>query len=79
MIWEAFQPQTEAVHSTHSTFGDPYGPQYLELWQQAGQQAAAAAGSARAAALAGQPPRPSAPVATAPKPQSTGLPTQNAL
>ncbi len=79
VIWEAFQPQTEAVHSTHSTFGDPYGPQYLELWQQAGQQAAAAGAQQGQQPSPGQPPRPSAPVATAPKPQSTGLPTQNAL
>jgi hypothetical protein len=84
VIWEAFQPQTEAVHSQRSTFGDPYSPQYLALWQQAAQA------QAQAAQLGQQPstqrPRqpspapgsqPAAPVATAPEPQPTGLPTPN--
>jgi penicillin-binding protein 1A len=79
VIWEAFQPQTEAVHSTRSTFGDPYGPQYLDLWLQAGQQAAAAEAQQGQQPGPGQAPRPSQPVATAPRPQPTDLPTQNAL
>jgi penicillin-binding protein 1A len=74
VIWEAFQPQTEAVHRKSSTFGDPYSPQYLQLWQQAAQQAAAQPGQAP-----GQGPRPSAPVATAPPQQPSALPTQNTL
>src|SRR3954452_22993675 len=42
VIWEAFQPQTEAVHTGRSSFGDPYSAEYLQLWTQAGQQAAQA-------------------------------------
>ena len=42
VIWEAFQPQTEAVHTGKSSFGDPYSPEYLQLWTQAGQQTALA-------------------------------------
>jgi penicillin-binding protein 1A len=77
VIWEAFQPQTEPVRSTHSTFGDPYSPQYLQLWQQAAEQSAQAQpGQQRSP---GQPPQSSAPVATAPEPRPSGLPTQNAL
>jgi penicillin-binding protein 1A len=78
VIWEAFQPQTEAVHSGRSTFGDPYSPQYLQLWQQAGQQAAAQAGQ-RDQQPPGQQPQGSAPVATAPEPRPSSLPTQNTL
>ncbi len=66
VIWEAFQPQTEAVHSTHSTFGDPYGPQYLQLWQQAGQQAAQQALAGQQPSPRAERPRPSAPAAAAP-------------
>ena len=58
VIWEAFQPQTEAIHSQRSTFGDPYSAQYLSLWQQAAtaqqqqqqQAAATAAGPGTSAA-----------------------------
>src|SRR5438094_160540 len=35
VIWEAFQPQTESIRTPHSTLGDPYSGQYLQLWQQA--------------------------------------------
>jgi penicillin-binding protein 1A len=77
VIWEAFQPQTEAVHSSRSTFGDPYSPQYLQLWQQAAQQAAQPGQGPQ------QPPRqgplPSPPVATAPEARPSSLPTQNTL
>jgi len=79
VIWEAFQPQTEAVQRGRSTFGDPYSPQYLQLWQQAGQQAAAAAAAQHDQPPPGQQPQGSAPVATAPEPRPSGLPTQNAL
>jgi penicillin-binding protein 1A len=83
VIWEAFQPETEAVHSTRSTFGDPYSPQYLQLWQQAGQQAASQA-AAQASQKQQQPgpgqaPQGTTPVATAPEPRPAGLPTQNTL
>jgi penicillin-binding protein 1A len=71
VIWEAFQPQTEAVHSTHSTFGDPYSPQYLQLWQQAAQQA-----QEEQQPAPGKAPRPSAPVATTEPKPSGGLPSQ---
>jgi penicillin-binding protein 1A len=81
VIWEAFQPQTESVQRSRSTFGDPYSAQYLALWQQAAQA------NAQAANQEGQQPQsprrhapqPSAPVATAPEPQPSGLPTQNTL
>ena len=73
VIWEAFQPQTEAVHSTRSTFGDPYSPQYLQLWEQAGQAAQ------KQQPGPGQGAPGSAPVATVPEPRPTGLPTQNTL
>jgi penicillin-binding protein 1A len=78
VIWEAFQPQTEAVHSGRSTFGDPYSPQYLQLWQQAAQQAAQQPQGEEQSAP-GQPPRPSPPVAARPTSQPSGLPTQNTL
>ena len=78
VIWEAFQPQTEAVHSGRSTFGDPYSPQYLSLWQQAAQQAAQQP-QGPGENTPGQPPKSSPPVATVPKPQPSGLPTQNSL
>ena len=78
VIWEAFQPQTEAVHSGRSSFGDPYSVEYLQLWQQAGQAAQAQQSQQSeqqpAPRRAPQPPRP---VATVPQPD--GLPTQNAL
>ena len=77
VIWEAFQPQTEAVHTGRSTFGDPYSPQYLQLWEQAAQQANQPEGQGQPAP--GQPQRPSPPVATLPKPQPSGLPTTNSL
>ena len=77
VIWEAFQPQTEAVHTGRSTFGDPYSPQYLQLWEQAAQQANQQP-EGQGQPAPGQPPRP-APVATLPKPQPSGLPTTNSL
>ena len=76
VIWEAFQPQTEAVHSSRSTFGDPYSPQYVQLWQQA---AAAQQTASQDQPGPQQAPRPTAPVATPPKQQPSGLPTQNSL
>jgi penicillin-binding protein 1A len=78
VIWEAFQPQTEAVHGSKSTFGDPYSPQYLQLWQQTAQQAAAAK-EAEQQQAPGQAPRPRAPATTPPEPRPSGLPTQNTL
>jgi penicillin-binding protein 1A len=66
VIWEAFQPQTEAVHAGRSTFGDPYSPEYLKLWRQAGEQAA------RRPVGTGTSPSEA-------RPQANGLPTQNAL
>jgi penicillin-binding protein 1A len=79
VIWEAFQPQTDTVERGRSSMGDPYGPQYLSLWQQAARAAQEPAPDQKAPAQ--QPrPRPSPPqVATAPEPQPSGLPTQNAL
>jgi penicillin-binding protein 1A len=79
VIWEAFQPQTEAVHSTRSTFGDPYSPQYLQLWQQAAQQAAQADATQNPQQPSRQTPRRSVPPAVAPEPQPNGLPTQNSV
>jgi penicillin-binding protein 1A len=76
VIWEAFQPQTEAVHSSRSTFGDPYSPQYLQLWQQAATAQQAAEQNQQSPKPA---PQPSAPVAVVPKPTPSSLPTQNAL
>jgi penicillin-binding protein 1A len=73
VIWEAFQPQTEAVHSSHSSFGDPYSPQYLQLWQQAAQEAQQLQQAQQPSR--GKAPQPSADVATA-EPRPTGLPTQ---
>ena len=70
VIWEAFQPQTEAVHSGRSNFGDPYSQQYLQLWEQAAQQ-----GSQQPR----QAPNPSPPAATATEPKPGGLPTQNSV
>ena len=78
VIWEAFQPQTEAIHSQRSTFGDPYSAQYLSLWQQAATAQQQQQQQQRQQPGPGQAPQASAPVATAPKPQS-GLPTQNTL
>ncbi|HSQ98964.1 MAG TPA: PBP1A family penicillin-binding protein [Sphingomicrobium sp.] len=74
VIWEAFQPQTEAVHTGRSTFGDPYSPQYLQLWEQAGAQAQ----QGQQQPGPGAPPA-SAPVATLPEARPSGLPTTNAL
>ena len=79
VIWEAFQPQTEAVHSQKSTFGDPYSPQYLQLWQQAAQQAAAAKDAQDQQPSPRRTPQPRPPVATAPQPQPSALPTTNSL
>ena len=75
VIWEAFQPQTEAVHSTRSTFGDPYSPQYLQLWQQAGQQAQQPQQGQQPSP--GNAPQPSPQVATAPESRPVGLPSPN--
>jgi hypothetical protein len=82
VIWEAFQPQTEAVHTQRSTLGDPYSPQYLQLWEQAAQQSNAQQQQQQQQQHqnpAPGAPQPSAPVATPPEPQPTGLPTQNTL
>ena len=79
VIWEAFQPQTEAVHSQKSTFGDPYSPQYLQLWQQAAQQAAAAKDAQDQQPSPRRTPQPRPPVTTAPQPQPSALPTTNSL
>jgi penicillin-binding protein 1A len=75
VIWEAFQPQTEAVHSGRSTFGDPYSQQYLQLWEQAAQQAS----QPQQPQQPKQAPSAAAPVATAPEPRPSGLPIQNTL
>jgi penicillin-binding protein 1A len=79
VIWEAFQPQTEAVHSSRSTFGDPYSPQYLQLWQQAGQQAAQAGQSQKPQQPSRQAPNQPAVVATPPEQQPSVLPSQNTV
>jgi penicillin-binding protein 1A len=80
VIWEAFQPQTEAVHTGKSSFGDPYSPEYLQLWTQAGQQAALAQQAQQQQQPGPRPtPQPSPPVATAPQQQPSALPTQNSL
>jgi penicillin-binding protein 1A len=80
VIWEAFQPQTEAVHTGKSSFGDPYSPEYLQLWTQAGQQAALAQQAQQSQQQPGPrpAPQPTPPVATTPQ-QPTALPTQNSL
>jgi penicillin-binding protein 1A len=75
VIWEAFQPQTEAVKSTRSTFGDPYSPQYLQLWQQAAQQAQQPQQGQQPAP--GNAPQPAPQVATAPETRPVGLPSPN--
>jgi penicillin-binding protein 1A len=77
VIWEAFQPQTEAVHSSRSTFGDPYSPQYLQLWQQAAQQAAQPSQAPEQPSR--QAPKTTPPVATPPEAQPNSLPTQNSV
>jgi penicillin-binding protein 1A len=79
VIWEAFQPQTEAVHSVRSTLGDPYGAQYLQLWQQQGQQSTTQNSSGEQQPAPRPAPQPSPPVATAPEARPAGLPTQNTL
>jgi len=83
VIWEAFQPQTESVRTGRSSMGDPYSPQYLQLWQQGGQQQPADGDAQQGQQRPQQPrrraPQPSAPVATAPEPQPSGLPIQNTL
>jgi penicillin-binding protein 1A len=78
VIWEAFQPQTEAVHSQKSTFGDPYSPQYLQLWQQAAQQAAAAK-DAEQQPSPGQAPQARPRAATTREPPAGDLPITNSL
>jgi penicillin-binding protein 1A len=79
VIWEAFQPQTEAVERGHNPLGDPYSPQYLQLWQQQGEAAAAAQQQQQQQQPSPkQTPASGAPVAVAPEPRG-GLPTQNAL
>ena len=81
VIWEAFQPQTEAVHTGKSSFGDPYSPEYLQLWTQAGQQAALAQQAQQSQQQQPGPrpaPQPTPPVATTPQ-QPSALPTQNSL
>jgi penicillin-binding protein 1A len=75
VIWEAFQPQTEAVHTRRSTFGDPYSPQYLQLWQQAAQQAQQAQQQQQGQPSPGKAPQPLPQVATA-EPRPSGLPSQ---
>jgi penicillin-binding protein 1A len=78
VIWEAFQPQTEAVKSTRSTFGDPYSPQYLQLWQQAAQQAQQPQQPQQGQQPApGNAPQPAPRVATAPETRPVGLPSPN--
>jgi penicillin-binding protein 1A len=83
VIWEAFQPQTEPVHNTRSTMGDPYSSQYLQLWQQQALQAQQAAQQPTQEQRQQVPERPqqqSAPPTTPPEPRPpAGLPTQNAL
>jgi len=67
------------VHSSRSTFGDPYSPQYLQLWQQAGQQAAQAGQSQKPQQPSRQAPSQPAVVATPPEQQPSGLPSQNSV
>jgi penicillin-binding protein 1A len=78
VIWEAFQPQTEAQRTFRSSIGDPYNSDQqqqaiqaaLQQQQQALQQRQAA--SQRPTGPAQPPP----PVVNYP---NTGLPTQNSL
>jgi penicillin-binding protein 1A len=83
VIWEAFQPQTEPVHNTRSTMGDPYSPQYLQMWEQQAQQTAEQPTPSplrpQRQPSPGQPPQPPASATTAPEPRPVGLPTQNTL
>jgi penicillin-binding protein 1A len=82
VIWEAFQPQTEAVHGERSALGDPYSPQYLQLWQQQAQQAQQAnegQEQQQHQPAPGRSQQQPAPVATPPEPKPSGLPTQNTL
>ncbi|HEY8592882.1 MAG TPA: PBP1A family penicillin-binding protein [Sphingomicrobium sp.] len=84
VIWEAFQPQTDVVERGRSSMGDPYGPQYLSLWQEAARAAAQPRpeeSSDEPAPVPAPRRRPRPPVATAPEPQAQpgNLPTQNAL
>jgi len=79
VIWEAFQPQTEAQRTFRSSIGDPYNSDQqqqaiqaaLQQQQQALQQRQAAGQRSNSAAQ--QPP---APVVNYP---NSGLPTQNSL
>jgi penicillin-binding protein 1A len=75
VIWEAFQPQTEPVRTAHGTMGDPYSPQYLQLWEQQGQ--AAAQSAQRQQAPAGQ--QQSSGTAAPPDTQQSSLPTANTV
>jgi penicillin-binding protein 1A len=75
VIWEAFQPQTEPVRTAHGTMGDPYSPQYLQLWEQQGQ--AAAQSAQRQQAPAGQ--QQSSGAAAPPDTQQSSLPTANTV
>jgi len=76
VIWEAFQPQTELRKATRSALGDPYSPQYQQLWQQAQQQSQQ---GQQNPPLLRQPNRPPPTAQPAPPQQPSGLPTQNGL
>jgi penicillin-binding protein 1A len=81
VIWEAFQPQTELRRATRSSMGDPYSPQYQQLWQQ-GQQAQQAQQRVPVLKPASRPPPISQPAPAgqpAPAAQPAGLPTQNGV
>ncbi len=77
VIWEAFQPQTEPVRAAHGTMGDPYSPQYLQLWQQQAEAAAQPAPHPQHSPQNN--PKPASPVATAPESQPSGLPSENSV
>jgi penicillin-binding protein 1A len=81
VIWEAFQPQTEAQHGLRSSIGDPYNPASQPQVQQ--PTATVPTGDGQPAQ---PPPRrrqaPAAATASAEPqrlPQAAGLPTQNSL
>jgi penicillin-binding protein 1A len=78
VIWEAFQPQTEAQHGFHNSIGDPYNPA-----SQPQPQAVPAPADQTVPAQQTPKRRPApAPAQTAtiePQRQPGGLPTQNTL
>ncbi|HEX5238561.1 MAG TPA: transglycosylase domain-containing protein [Sphingomicrobium sp.] len=78
VIWEAFQPQTEAQHGFHSSIGDPYNPaSQPQVQQPQPAEAADQGGPAQQTPKRRQAPTPTA--AIEPPRPAGGLPTQNAV